>query len=241
MLMQPPFETFGTNKLTLGLVIAFALFYISVFISVFYSAFSEGSVEGVVLLFGLGLVGLFGLWIAWLLSIRVSLHENGIAYHSLFGSKEMLWDEVGRFYYSALKRSINFIPVGTYYSFKLQSSGGQRLSFGNRVERPEQLGSKLIQLTYPGLLQKCAAHFDGGIELEFGPVRLSRSGGIQIKKLFRIVKIPLESVAEYRIEAGSLYVFRVGQKRTTGISIGQIPNAFVLVGLLDAIYKPATA
>lgn len=235
--MQPPVETFGTNKVTLGLVIAFALFDMSVL----YSAFSEGGVEGVVWFFGLGVAGLFALWIAWLLSIRVSLHDNGIVYQSLFGSQEMLWDEVDRFYYSALKRSINFIPVGTYYSFKLKNAAGRRMAFGNRVERPGQLGSKLIQLTYPGILKKCAAYFDSGSELEFGPVRLSRAGGIRIKKLFRVVRIPWDSVGEYRIEAGTLYVFRVGQKRTTGISIGRVPNAFVLVGLLDAICKPATA
>jgi hypothetical protein len=90
------------------------------------------------------------------------------------------------------------------------------------------------------LFQKCASHFDSGVDVEFGPVRLSRSGGIQIKKLFRVVKIPLDSVAEYRIEEGSLNVFRVGQKGSTGVSIRQIPNVFVLVGLLDAIYKPPT-
>jgi hypothetical protein len=287
MLMQPPFETFRTNKVTLGLVIALALFdiwvlytafsggsveeplvflflfLISVFglwtfrinkmtlglvivfalfdIWVLYTAFTGGSVEGPLALLGLVLIGVFGLLIAWLLSIRVSLHENGIAYHSLFGSKEMLWDEVDRFYYSALKRSINFIPVGTYYSFELQSSRGQRLSLGNRSEKPEQLGSRLIQLTYLRLFQKCASQFDSEVDVEFGPVRLSRSGGIQIKKLFRVVKIPLDSVAEYRIEEGSLYVFRVGQKRATRVSIGRIPNVFVLVGLLDTIYKPPTA
>lgn len=234
MLMQPPIETFGTNKLTLGVVVAFALLDIWGF----YGAFTEGSIQGLAVLFGLGVVG-FALWIAWLLSVRVSLHENGIAYQSLFGSKQMLWNEVDRFYYSALKRSINFRPAGTYHSFKLQDSRGLRLSFGNRVERPAELGSKLIQLTYPTLLQKLAARFDSGIELEFGPVRLSRLGGIQIKKFFRVVKIPLDSVAGYRIEAGSLYILRVG-KRTPGISIGRIPNAFVLLGLLDAIYKPAT-
>jgi hypothetical protein len=232
----PPFETYRTDKVALGLVIAFALFNIWVL----YITLSGGIVKGRLLLLGLVLISVFGLWVAWLLSVRVSLHENGISYHSLFGSKEMLWDEVYRFYYSALKRSINFIPVGTYYSFKLRSSNGQWLSFGNRLEKPEQLGSRLIQLTYPTLFQKCASHFDSGVDVEFGPVRLSRSGGIQIKKLFRVVKIPLDSVAEYRIEEGSLYVFRVGQNGTTSVSIRQIPNVFVLVGLLDSIYKPPT-
>jgi len=231
-----PFETYRTDKMTLGLVIAFALFNIWVL----YIAFSGGSVERPLLFLSLVLIGVFGLWIAWLLSVRVSLHENGIAYHSLFGSKEMLWDEVYRFYYSSLKRSINLIPVGTYYSFKLQSSNGQWLSFGNRLEKLEQLGSRLIQLTYPMLFQKCARHFDSGVDVEFGSVRLSRSGGIQIKKLFRVVKIPLDSVAEYRIEEGSLYVSRVGQNGATSVSIRQIPNVFALVGLLDAIYKPPT-
>lgn len=237
MLMQPSVKTFGPNAVTLGFVGGFALSYIVVF----NRAFSDGIVEGVAVLYDWGEVGLFALWIAWLLSVKVALHENGIAYQSLFGSEQMLWDEVDRFYYSVSKPYISFIPLGTYYRFTLKNLDGESLAFGNRMARPKELGDLLIQLTYPKLLQKCTFHFHSGSELEFGPIRLSRSGGIQIKKLFRVVTIPLDSVAEYRIEEGSLYMFRVGQKRTTGISIGKIPNAFVLVGLLDAIYKPEAA
>lgn len=179
-----------------------------------------------------------GTWIVWLLSVRVSLYQNGIAYQSIFGKKELLWVDVERFYYSALKRSVNFIPVGTYYSFKLVTARGERMSFGNRIERPADVASRLIQATYPALFHKSADVFDNGMELDFGPVKLSHSGGLNVKKLFRTVRIPLDSLADYRMERGSFYVWRVGQKRPVDTSIGKIPNAFVLIGVLDAIYKP---
>ena len=178
-----------------------------------------------------------GFLVAWLFSVRVTLHQDGIAYRSLFGSKEMRWDEVERFYYSSVKRSINFIPVGTYYTFKFVGSRGQSMSFGNRVERPDQLGKKLIEYTYVPLLQKAARLFDSGSELDFGPIRVSKATGVKIKKWFRHKSIPWEQVADYRIDQGHFYVWRVGQKHGTGHALGKIPNAFVLLGLLDTIYK----
>ena len=58
------------------------------------------------------------------MSIRVTLHSDGISYQSLFGEKEMRWDAMERFYYGATKQSVNFIPVGTYYHIKLVDAEG---------------------------------------------------------------------------------------------------------------------
>ena len=99
------------------------------------------------------MLSIFGLLFAWVSSVRVSLHEDGIFYRSFLGLKEMRWDEVERFYYSATKRSINFIPVGTYYWFKLIDAKGQKLTF-DYVERLKDMGAQLVEYTYEPLLQK---------------------------------------------------------------------------------------
>ncbi len=241
MLQQPPIDTFGPSKVWLSLLALAALLIASMS---FYSPFAENDLDFIWP--GRLLALLFALWFVWVLSVKVSFHPNGIAYRSLFGARDMLWDEVDRFYYEARKMSVYFIPIGTIFSFKLVSAKRERISFGKGLERGAEIGNKLEQATYPSLFRRATDLFDNGVEVDFGPVRLSRSTGIHIKKLFRAVNIPLDSVADYRIEGGKLYVWRIGQKRTKtrpedpfdwGVAIRRIPNVFVLLGILDAFYE----
>ena len=41
-------------------------------------------------------------------------------------------------------------------------------------------------------------------------------------------------LAAYKLDAGNFYLWRVGQKHTNGIPTERIPNAWVLLGLLNA-------
>lgn len=225
-MLGPPLETYKPNK---GVLIALA-------IGLILALLIQKDIKGGWLL---ALCGPFVLALGWVLSVRVSLHQEGISYQSFLGSKEMRWDEVERFYYSATKQSINFIPIGTYYTFKLVDSRGQKISFGNRVERRAELGTKLLQCTFDPLLRKLASLFNAGSELDFGPIRVIRDKGVKIKRLFGYKEIPWDQVADYRIDQGQFYVWRVGQKRTTGTPISSIPNAFVLLALLDNIFRPS--
>lgn len=185
--------------------------------------------------------------IGWLWSVKVTLHQDGITYQSWFANKEMRWEDVDRFYFSSVRRSINFIPIGTYYTFKLVDTLDQKISFGNQVERPGVLAEKLIRLTYGPLIKKIAQAFDSGKEIDFGGIRVSRQNGLRVKKsrwgglTHKFVVIPWNHVSSYDIQKGHFYVWRVGEKRTTGPALSQVPNAFVLKGLLDAIFpaKPS--
>jgi len=189
-------------------------------------------------LFFLVILALLAAALAWLFSLRVSIYSYGISKQTWFGSKQIRWYDIERFYYSATKRSVNFIPIGTYYSFKLVDREGNKIALTNSVERPSDLGQRLISSTFEPLYRKAAQLFDSGVELEFGPIRLSRDRGLKIKRLFTNKEIPLNQVSEYRIDKGHFYIFKKGEKRTTGPAISRIPNAYVLLGLLNAIYRP---
>lgn len=175
----------------------------------------------------------------WISSVRVSMHAEGIAYESCLGTKEMRWDEVEKFYYSATRQSVNFIPVGTYYSLKLVGKDRKKLSFGNSIERPADCGARLIELTGKPLFERLAEHYNNGAELDFGLIKLSREHGFRLRRFFRWQNLPLDQLAEYRIEGGHLYLFKIGQKHATGFPIKEIPNAFVLLALLNSLYQPA--
>ncbi len=241
-MLGPPLETFNGNKVTLTATVVIVGFFAFIFGTPL--AAPPVNTHGLMIYVGvvLGLLVLFG---GWLLSIKVRLHPDGISYQSWFGSKEIRMDELERFYYSSVKRSVNFIPVGTYYKFKLIDSSGKKISFGNRVERPSALGPKLVQHTLSPLLEKAARLLRSGQEVDFGAIRISRDQGLKVKKSAwlglgkRTEEIPWDQVSEYRIDRGHFYIFRTGQKRTTGPLISQVPNAFVLLALLEGIYKPA--
>lgn len=186
------------------------------------------------------LAALFGFWAYWISSCKITLHTDGFASETMFGRKELSFEDLESFAYHAVKQSVNFIPVGTYYTLKFVFSNGQKLKFGNRFGHMEALSGDLIRLTTTVLLPKLSRRFDAGETLDFGTIKVSRSEGISIKKLFKWKTIPWNNLSSFKLEKGVLYVFEVGQKFDTGTSIAFIPNAFVLAAMLDVLQRPAS-
>jgi hypothetical protein len=174
----------------------------------------------------------------WTSRLRVVLHPEGLCYSSLLGEKQVRWDDVQRFYYRATKRSVNFIPIGTYYWFRFVNPQGQKISFGSGIANPSSLATKLLELTHIPLVKRVASQFDSGADVDFGPIRLNRQSGVMVKKSWgRLKHIPWNEVHSYAIQRGHFYIWRVGEKRTTGPVIAAVPNAFALLGLLDIVFK----
>ncbi len=233
-MLGPELETYRGNKIVMVVVAILALMPASIA----YLAFTTTPDKGFQV-FALFLLAVPIFFIFWLKSIQVTLHNDGITYRSLFGEKEMRWDAVDRFGYEAVKRSVNFIPVGTYYLFRLKDAEGKKMRIGNRVEHPAKLGEKLIELTYPELYRKVVERYNNGEVLDFGAIKVSHADGIKMKKFFGHKVIPWNQVSSYAIQKGTFYVWRVGEKITFGCSLHNVPNAFVLLGLLKAICNPS--
>ncbi len=221
-MLGAPLETFKANKAAVAVVIVLGLFLGAIALSVFDTTAASFAPEIILI----ALLGSTVLTLVYLVSVRVSIHPDGISYHSLFTAKEMRWDEVERFYYSPPNRSI-----------KLTDAGGQKILIRNLIQRREEVLEKLLSATSHPLLRKATVLFDSGAELDFGAIRVSKNGGLKIRKWFRSQQIPWEQVAGYRIEGGRFYVWPAGKKYVTGRCLSQIPNAFVLVDLLEAIDK----
>lgn len=230
-LLGPPIETYSANKAYMALT--------AIMGALFAGAAFYAEVEFFYRVLALGLAALMGVFLWLQLSTRVSLHPEGVSLAAPFRSGEMRWEEVEKFFYSATKQSVNFIPVGTYYRFKLIDAQGRKLSFGDAFGRAEALGQRLIEATYGPLMTRAVELYNSGAELDFGPLRLNRQSGFKVKTWRGWKEIPLDQIADYRIQQGHFYLWRVGEKRTTGQPLGEVPNAFVLLGLLDSIYQRA--
>jgi hypothetical protein len=229
-------ETFGGNKVMMGLVVVLAL-STSWFV---YAAFTIPSPDNGFKIFALTLFAIPALFFFWLKSIRVTLHPDGISYHSMFGEKEMRWDAVERFYYGATKQSIHLIPIGTYYHFKFVDSEGKKLRLGNRIGGLAPLGQKLIEHTYPTLIKKVVDQYNSGQEVDFGAIRVNRATGLKVNTFFGRKEIPWDNISSFAIQKGHFYVWRKGEKRTTGPTLRSVPNAWALQGLLKSILNPGT-
>src|SRR4051812_34503509 len=45
-------------------------------------------------------------WLVWLNSAKLTIHSNGISTETIFGRQEMLFDDIEKLQYSAVKQSI---------------------------------------------------------------------------------------------------------------------------------------
>lgn len=176
------------------------------------------------------------LYIAWLYSRRVTLHVDGITYHTLFGEQEMRWDLVERFDYRATHRRF---PLATRYRFTLHEAGRSILRVGKGIAHAAKLGERLREFTTPPLLRKCLVRFNGGEDLDFGAVRLSRVAGIRIKKRNGEKVVLLDQVNSCAIQNGRLQIeWSDEQTLKDSWELNQLTNSFALLALLQTVAHP---
>ncbi len=150
------------------------------------------------------------------------------------GTRDPRVAQVAKLFYSATKRSVNLIPIGTYYSFRLIGDDGGTIAFGNRVGNLSELSDRLLTHTYTPLFNKIAPLFDSGVDVDFGDIAVNRQDGVRVKRFLGKKWIPWEKLQEYRIESGHFLLWTTGQKYGSGPELRRVPDAFVLAGLLDA-------
>jgi hypothetical protein len=227
--LGPVLDTHKTNIRMTSIVVLLGF----VFCTPLYFATQETNSPIARLVF-LAVLAFFFLLVAERLTARAYLHDNGISYHSILSHKEMRWHEVERLYYGSHQLSGHAVILGTFYRLKLLDQNGQKLSLGDRVARIAELAEKIGQATHEPLLRKATDRFHRGDVLDFGLVLVSRAAGLTLKRWYADATIPWDQLAAYKLDAGNFYVWSVGQKHTKGLPTESIPNAWVLVGLLDS-------
>lgn len=91
------------------------------------------------------------------------------------------------------------------------------------------MAERTTQLLLPDVLRRFAA----GAGVSFGPIRVSREGGLQLFRAFgNVFEIPWEALTGYRVRRGFLFLSSTG-KLTRRAAARRIPNVFVLLALFD--------
>ncbi len=225
-------ETYRGSKVATFLVGLLALAAAAVVVLACTSAHRDNTT----IFLSLVLVALPAAWFAWFKSLRVTLFSNGITYHTIFGETEMFWDKVERFRYRATIQRAHGVRIGVSYGFRLRDSEGTKIRIGGRVDRPAELGQRLVDLTAPALQKKIFKRFDDEQDLDFGVIKMNRKTGFKIRKFFHTREISWDQFTGFAMDKGRIYIWRAGQKRTTGSPVHTVINPFTLIALLRCIY-----
>jgi hypothetical protein len=241
--------TFGPNpRLVFGLAIAAAGLLCLAWLE--YKPTGEWRDEFVVSFFASILLiisavcAIAALWTAFQ---RVIIDSNEIISRGILGERRMRWDQICEFYHSEevlfLFFFVNFLPVPfpvpSPQLFKLVDSQGQRLWCGPGLARRELLAIELIGRSQPHLLRSAISLFNSGMDVTFGPIRVSRLG-ICIKKGYRENRFPLSELYSHGFQQRQFYIWRVGREKV-GMPIEKIPNVYVLDDLLKLAREGASS
>ncbi len=217
--LGPVIETYRGSRWALGVAVVAVLVIVAADFR--GRGFSLGS---------LGIVALVAFVALLVLRARVTLHEEGLRWRSILGTQAILWGDVAWLYFSVGRLSA-LVPRG-HFRLRLEGRDGRRLRIDNQVGRAWVLGQRIVERTTPLLLPAVLQRFESGAEIGFGPIRVSPGDGLRVDRRFDPVHIPWADYAGFRVGRSFLFLRATG-KLTRRVDLRRIPNAFVLLALLD--------
>jgi hypothetical protein len=180
------------------------------------------------------IIGVFVAWTAfnnWKKAAVV--YRDGLAYRDRKGVQTWRWDEVESFTSQVTKHYTSGIYTGSSHIYTLLKNDGGKLVFDDAIEDVEALAGKVREKVFPLLYQINADLYNNGQQCVFGPVKISKGFGIQIKKK----TYAWDQVGEVRIQKGVLSVKKKDGKWFSGASVpaASIPNLEVLLSIINQV------
>ena len=241
---RPSVEQLGTvqqeYKATFGRFIVLAVI-ILVVVLVFLLAVAGASNSLFPLLIGsaIACVVFIGVMVLVLIRPRLSVIqcEKGLA---IYRGNELVavvpWDNVAHVQQVVVRHSTDGVPTGTTYRYSIQTTDGRSFSFSNIVlsntlRDVRHLGERIQQATFPLILARTLTALNAGQPVQFGTLSVSQTG-LSTKG----VTIPWSEVSGARVTNGRIQIQRAGHRfNWANLSVGQTPDALVLIALLNQL------
>ena len=164
----------------------------------------------------------------------VVVYEEGFAVGKGSRMTPCRWDEVSAMTAAVTRTSVNFIPVGTTRKYTLDlTSGGQIVLGDSSAGRVEKLADHIQGQVMPRLFDQYAEAYNRGEQLQFGPVAISQTFGIQHGKK----QMTWEEVESVGAHDGQLALKKRGGGMFGGmnIAISTVPNFEVLYLIISHV------
>ncbi len=188
--------------------------------------------------FALAAVALIPLIVLALRRVRrarrlVILYKQGLGVRWTGGqSHKLLWREIDGLIYNTVENTFLGIPLKTRNRLTILNQSGKSIHIDDRIPELAELTARVKARVYPRLLPQFRAAFQNGDPLYFGPITLHKK---QLK--FREQEIPWEQVTRLNVVKGLLVVESESSRRIK-VAIGKIPNADLLIQLLQEGVQP---
>jgi hypothetical protein len=161
------------------------------------------------------------------------VYQNGLAYRDRKGLRAWRWEEFGSLTSAVTKHYTNGIYTGTTHIYTLIKRDGEKFALNDSIANVEDLAADIRKNIFPLLYDFYAQAYNEGGTCTFGPVKLSKSGGIQVgKKVY-----PWDDVEKVAIQKGTLSVKKKGGRWFSGASAtaASIPNLEVMLSIVDQV------
>lgn len=186
----------------------------------------------------------------------VFVHNEGIARSSLFGAKEIRWEQVKETRYSqtttAQNVGVHFGLIGIAISaalsrkadaskatqvLKIISQDGTKINLTNYLQNHRELMMTVLSRVNPRLLNELRGRVKQGIPVEFGKLQLSLEGVRWGSK----GPLPYQQIETAGVLGQNSCIKATG-KWMSFVSVGasRVPNAFVAVDLIEEFKSGVT-
>jgi hypothetical protein len=191
--------------------------------------------------FGIGFTVIAAAAVAWgtLQRARTSAvaYENGFAFSDGGEVRAWGWDEVASVTMKVTVYRTHGVPVYTSHAYPLAMANGERLVLTGYLDGVSDLAARLREATFRVLFPRHAEAYNKGETLDFGPVRVGRDLGVEVRqKVYPWAEIEKAWVAD-----GSLQLKQRGKSFLWSATVpaSSIPNLDVLMGILGQVLPQA--
>ncbi len=189
-----------------------------------------GFICGSVLMIPLGILGF--IWCMSLLTLKVVLHEGGIA-HSRNGKRRLIsWFEIKSVWQQITEHYTNGVYTGTTYLYTIQLEDGTRYKFSNgSLARVEKLGQAIMDMTARAIYPLAMRAYEKGEVVEFGTLALSKKGIYYGSSLLK-----WRDIDAVKINGGYISVSKSGKWFSwCNIAASSVPNLYVFLSMVNEI------
>ncbi len=181
------------------------------------------------------IVGLFAArsaWTGWKTS--AVLYEQGVKISNRKGMFSACWTDLASIRARITQRTWLGIPIGVSHTYLLTRTDGERWLLGDEIEGVDRLGETIREKTTPLIFTRNLAAFQQGSTLDFGPLRINETDGME----YDHKTYGWDTLGESSVNDGMLVIPvrpKKGEPKTIRIQAFDIPGLDVLLSILDGM------
>jgi hypothetical protein len=185
---------------------------------------------------------LFSFALIWAMRRRITIHQEGISYVSLFRDADLLWDEITATRYQ--QQSVEagrgsdltyllFLLVADRVNYTLPSlwvCGQQTIRISTCVCKGDEAIGLVLGKVDARLRPEAERLLSAGASVSFGKITLSPEGLIWKGK----PPIPWNSIGDCQLDGRRLRIHKEGRRYGMTILSKKVPNVFVLMEIIKS-------